>query len=65
VIDTALKGWQHFEAQGIMYVLTIALTFVLSLIAAATANERFHKFYALFLLGYLMLFIGVNLRVLS
>jgi hypothetical protein len=64
-IDTALKGWDHLAAQGLIYVLTIGLIFTLNLTAALTARERFHKFYALFLLVYLMIFITINLRVLT
>lgn len=30
-----------------------------------TLDERFHKIYALFLLAYLMIFITINLRVLT
>ncbi len=64
VVDTTLKGWDHFAAQGLIYILTIALTFALNVIAMFTQNEGFHKVYAVFLSGYLLLFIGVNLRVL-
>lgn len=65
VMDTGLKGWNHLAAQGWIYPLTIALTFVLNLVAARTEREVFHKFYAVFLLVYLMAFITINLRVLT
>jgi len=64
-LDTALKGWDHLAAQGLIYILTIGLLFSLNVVAAFTARERFHKFYALFLLTYLMIFITINLRVLT
>jgi len=64
-IDTALKGWDHLSAQGLLYPITITLLFSLNLIAALTAREGFHKFYALLFLGYLILFIAINLRMLT
>jgi hypothetical protein len=46
-------------------VLTIALIFALSLIAAWTKNEKYHKFFAVFFLFYLSVFISINLYVLA
>jgi len=65
LIDTALKGWDHLAAQGVIYIITITLLFALNVTAALTAREGFHKFYALFLLAYLLMFIAINLRVLT
>jgi hypothetical protein len=65
LIDTLLKGISHFLAQGPLYVLTIALIFALSLIAAWTKNEKYHKFFAVFFLFYLSVFISINLYVLA
>jgi hypothetical protein len=45
-IDTLLKGPAHFAAQGPLYIVTIALLFVLCVIAAATKRERFHEAFA-------------------
>jgi hypothetical protein len=64
-LDTLLKGWDHFVAQGPLYLLTLALVLILSLIAATTRNERYHAFFAVFFLAYISLFISVNLRVLG
>lgn len=64
-VDTLLKGWEHFLAQGPLYMFTILILFVLSLIGASTHHERFHKFYAVFFLIYIFMFIGVNLRLLT
>lgn len=63
--DTALKGWDHFVAQGVIYPITLGILFVLSLIAAFTRNERFHQGYCIFFLLYLLVFIGINLRLLA
>ncbi len=64
-VDTTLKGWDHLQAQGIFYPITIILLFGLNLTAALTTREGFHKFYALFFLAYLIFFISINLRVLT
>jgi hypothetical protein len=64
-IDTLLKGLAHFYAQGPLYVVTLLIVFVFSLIAAFTRRERFHKFFAVFFLIYILVFIGINLRLLT
>jgi len=64
-LDTLLKGTAHFQAQGPIYVVTIALLFVLCVIGAVTKSERFHAAFAVFFLFYIMLFITINLRVLA
>jgi hypothetical protein len=64
-LDTLLKGVAHFTAQGPIYVITLVLIFGLSLVAASTTNERFHKFFAIFFLIYLSVFISINLNVLT
>jgi hypothetical protein len=64
-VDTWLKGTAHLMAQGPFYFVTIALTTVLSIIAALTNNEKYHKFYAVFFLIYIIVFISVNLSALQ
>jgi hypothetical protein len=64
-LDTLLKGWDHFTAQGSLYLLTLSLVLVLSLMAASTRDERYHAFFAVFFLVYLAVFITINLRVLG
>lgn len=64
-VDTLLKGLAHFQAQGPLYVFTLLITFVLSIVGASTRRERFHSFYAVFFLGYILAFIGINLRLLT
>lgn len=64
-VDTLLKGREHFMAQGPLYVVTLSLIFTLNLIASRTSSEGYHRFFALFFLAYLLVFIGINLRVLE
>ncbi len=64
-IDTLLKGWDHFVAQGPIYVLTLALVFGLSVVGVLTNREDYHKYYAVFFLVYILIFITINLRVLA
>lgn len=64
-IDTLLKGVDHFQAQGIIYPITIALILVLSGAGALTKNEKYRKFFAVFFLVYLIGFITVNLFTLT
>ena len=63
--DTLLKGWDHFVAQGSLYILTLHILFILSLSAAYIKSEKYHSFFAIFFLLYLLAFIGINLRVLE
>jgi hypothetical protein len=64
-VDTLLKGRAHFIAQGPLYVITLILVLVLNIVAARTRSERFHRFFAIFFLIYLLTFIGINLRLLT
>ena len=64
-MDTLLKGWAHFTAQGPLYVLTILLLFILNIVAALVRREGFQAFFAIFFLVYILAFIAINLRVLG
>jgi hypothetical protein len=65
LVDTLLKGWAHLLAQGPFYILFLAMAFGLNIVAAITRDERYHSFFAVFFFLYLLVFIGINLRVLS
>jgi hypothetical protein len=65
VVDTLLKGYSHFLAQGPLYIITIILIFSLSLLAALTKNEKYHKSFAVFFLLYILMFISINLNILA
>jgi hypothetical protein len=64
-MDTLLKGRAHFIAQGPLYVVTLLLVCGLNIVAASTRRERFHAFFAVFFLIYLLAFISINLRLLT
>jgi hypothetical protein len=64
-MDTLLKGWEHFMAQGPLYIITILLLFALNVAAIRIHRERFHAFFAIFFLVYILAFIAINLRVLG
>jgi hypothetical protein len=49
IVDTLLKGWQHFLDQGPTYLPFLGLWTVGCLIAATTRNERYHKTWAVLL----------------
>jgi hypothetical protein len=61
VIDTLLKGVAHFKAQGLLYLGTMGLWFVLCLIAAFTKRRSFHGFFAVIFLIYNVAFVGTTL----
>ena len=50
IVDTLLKGIPHFLELGKTYIMSSALFLVGLLTAAATTDERYHQFYALFFL---------------
>jgi len=64
-LDTLLKGLPHLIAQGPIYVVTIVLITVLSVVAALIKNEAYHKFFVVFFLVYISVFISINLNVLA
>jgi len=64
-IDTPLKSVDHLLAQGPAYFLTIPLVSILCVIGAATDNEKYHKFFSVFFLVYIVAFISINLSVLA
>jgi hypothetical protein len=47
VVDTLLKGKQHFIAQGPFYLPSLTLWTLGTLIAGLTANERYHRFWCI------------------
>jgi hypothetical protein len=64
-VDTALKGREHFIAQGPVYVFTISIIFILCVIAALTRRERYHAAFSIFFLIYILAFISVNLLTIA
>jgi len=62
--DTLLKGWAHFQAQGMVYPVSIGVWFELMVIAAVTRSQRYHAAYSIFFFIYLLVFISINLSLL-
>ena len=60
VIDTSLKGAEHFRSVGPMYPITMALYISLSLVAAFTSSPRYHGAFAVFFLVYNLAMLGRN-----
>ena len=48
VVDTLLKGKQHFLDKGPLYLPTLAIWTTGTVIAGITSNERYHQFWAIF-----------------
>ena len=61
VIDTLLKGIDHFRSLGPVYPIAMASLAILFLIATRTRNERFHGGFALFAIFYLVAYPLTNL----
>jgi hypothetical protein len=61
IADTLFKGMAHFRAQGPLYVMTMALWFVLCLVAAFTKRRYYHAFFAVIFLIYNLVFVGTTL----
>jgi heme/copper-type cytochrome/quinol oxidase subunit 4 len=60
LIDTFLKGAEHFRAQGPLYLATMILWTVLCLTAAFTKRKVFHAGFAVFFLIYNLIFVGAT-----
>lgn len=55
IVDTLLKGWPHFLAQGPLYLPFIVIWAAGCVVAAITANERYHAFWAI---AFPIVFVG-------
>jgi hypothetical protein len=60
IADTLLKGAAHFLALGPLYLIGEATLTILFLIALRTRNERFHAFFAIFAIGWLLIYPVTN-----
>ena len=61
LIDTALKGWQHFREQGLLYPATMLTWLVLCIVAAFTARKIFHATFVVIFLIWNLAFAGMML----
>ena len=48
IINTLLKGTQHFINQGVLYVPSLAIWTIGCLVAGITANELYHRIWSIF-----------------
>jgi hypothetical protein len=48
--DILLKGTAHFMELGLKYAVNGSILFILCVAGAATRNERFHRFFAVYFL---------------
>ena len=61
VVDSLLKGLDHFRSLGATYAIAMATMAALFLIAIRTRNERFHGGFAVFAIVYLIAYPLTNL----
>jgi hypothetical protein len=61
LIDTMLKGFAHFRAQGPLYFGTMLMWFVLLIVAAFNRRSGYHAFLAIVFLIYNILLLGTSL----
>ncbi len=61
IIDTLLKGKAHFLEQGPLYLPSITIWCLCSVIAGITRNERFHGLWAIFFLVYMIFYTTIVL----
>lgn len=65
LLDTLLKGWQHFRNLGLEYPLQIAIFVLLSLYASHTERRSFHAIFAAGALLYQVSFVARKFAVLA
>ena len=62
--DTLLKGYAHFQDQGVIYPVFLSIVFAMTVLGAIWKNELYHKIFAVFFLVYILGFIFINLNTL-
>jgi hypothetical protein len=60
LIDSSLKGREHFLSLGLLYFFSMAMFFTLGLIAAFTRSVRYHSAFAVFYFVYNGAMLGNN-----
>jgi hypothetical protein len=61
IIDTLLKGKQHFIDQGPLYVPSMAIWTIGTVIAGITASEHYHRFWSIFFPLYVIAYTTIVL----
>jgi hypothetical protein len=57
VIDTLLKGIEHYRSLGTEYIIRIAIHVLLCILAIRSRNERFHAGLVIFFLLYNLIWV--------
>jgi hypothetical protein len=65
LMDTLLKGWEHFHSLGPLYAGSMLLFILLGVTAAFTKSPRFHSAFAVFYFIYNGAMLGSNLLRMS
>ena len=52
LIDSSLKGWEHFRSLGSLYFSSMGMFIALAVIAAFTRSVRYHSAFAVFYFVY-------------
>ena len=52
LVDSSLKGWEHFRSLGPLYFISMTMFLVLGVVAAFTRSERYHAVFAVFFFVY-------------
>jgi hypothetical protein len=60
IADTLAKGVAHFLALGPLYLVGQAVLIALFIIALRTRNERFHAFFAIYAVAWLLIYPVTN-----
>jgi len=60
LIDSSLKGWEHFWSLGPLYFSSMAIFIVLASMAAVTRSVQYHAAFAVFYFVYNSAMLGNN-----
>jgi len=60
IADTLAKGVAHFLSLGPLYLVGQAVLITLFIIALRSRNERFHAFFAIYAIGWLLIYPVTN-----
>ncbi len=52
LVDSSLKGWEHFRSLGPLYFISMTMFILLGSIAAFTRSEPYHAVFAVFFFIY-------------
>ena len=62
IVDTLLKGWDHFLRQSPLYLPGLLIFFAASVLSVFRRTARAHAIFGIVFLIYVVTFIGISLR---